>query len=776
MSDKALRLSLSTILGAGIILCLVVGGLSFLRFNRADDHTTSTLTQKANALFTAIEAGARSGRKNAPPPTSTHMSRMFASEATRFEEGLKRILEELGDQPDIRFVAVTDPEGRILAYSDPRYVGSALFSPIDMEELDPSQTAQWRMIDFLTGQAFLVYREFTPLREPMPPLPAQPMMRRGMMRMPPQPDQAEYTGQPEQSEQGEFQGNTGQDTLETPEASAERKDRRFHHGAGGIGLAPVIFVAYDPAPYIKAQTDREHQSLLETAVSTLLGLVALVLLFWRENLNQTRRLLGDTRAFANEVVGSFPDGLVILDTDGKPIYVNSTARRFLGIPDKSARKKTKGTRPGTSHTSTDNADVSDTGEPLAPSTELIGEEGFLSPSGYPALPPVLIDAMKRLERNNFSGSQELPCLDNLLTPIQETEGSQPDAAMASGAPDPAGELSSALENATASESPNAILAEKHANIAGTHMGDPKEVQQRDGRDAVCWFELRGARVNSVQDANLLHNGEKEHLADLLIIRDLTELKNLQHNLRQSEKLAAVGSLAAGVAHEIRNPLSSIKGYASIFARMFSANSPEQEAALAMVREAERLNRAVSDLLSISSSSNLRLVSTNFTELLEHSVLLVNADARKQGVNLDLHLAELPPFALDPDRISQAVLNLLLNALEAMPDGGTLKISLVSRAGDRTGSPQSPSQPQTLQGAEQWAVLSIADSGKGISPADLPQVFDAYFTTKAGGTGLGLATTQKIIQAHSGRIEVQSGPGGTTFVIHLPINRPNEHSN
>ena len=742
MSDKALRLSLSTILGAGIILCLVVGILTLVRFNRADDHTTSTLTQKADALFTAIEAGARSGRRSVPDTASGHMSRMFESEATRFEEGLKGILGELGDQPDIRFVAVTDPEGRILAHSNPRHVGSALFSPLDMEELSPNPTVQWRMIDFPSGQAFLVYREFTPLREPMPPLP-QPSMMRRMMQVQPQPpappEQTEQAGQAGQvegaqqvgrSEQAELRDNPEQGLPEPPETAQDRKDRRFHHGAGGLGLAPVIFVAYDPTPYIKAQTDREHQSLLETAVSTLLGLVALVLLFWRENLSQTRRLLGDTRAFANEVVGSFPDGLVILDTKGKPIYINSTARRFLGIPAQSTRKGHKAGQSGASQAS---------GEPESLTTDLatdlIGEDGFLSPKNYPALPPALKDAMKRLELNNFSGSQELPCMDNLLTPLKEA---MPDAS---------------LSDASA--------------IISAMPGVPGEHTQ-NGRGTVCCFELRGARVRSVQEANLLHDAEKEHIADLLIIRDLTELKNLQQNLRQSEKLAAVGSLAAGVAHEIRNPLSSIKGYASIFARLFAKNSPEQEAALALVREAERLNRAVSDLLSISGSSNLRLVSTGLKELLEHSVLLVNADAQKQGVNVELQLAEVPPCELDPDRISQAILNLLLNALEAMPEGGTLKVSLTSRV-----TSQSAAQKPTPQ---QWARISIADSGKGIAPADLPQIFDAYFTTKAGGTGLGLATTQKIIQAHGGRIEVQSSPNGTAFVINLPINRQSEHSN
>lgn len=762
MSDKALRLSLGTILGAGIILCLVVGGLTFVRLNRAEDNTTATLTQKADALFTAIEAGARSGRRGPGNPMAGRMPRISAGEDARFEEGLRGILEELSDQPDIRFVAVTDPEGRILAHSNPRHVGSALFSPLDMEELHPNQAVQWRMIDFPNGQAFLVYREFTPLRDPPPP-PSPSTMRHP--QPPPHPLARSFPRQqPEEFSDNPVEG------LPAP----ERKERRFHHGAGGIGLAPVIFVAYDPAPFIKAQTDRKHQNLLETAVATLLGLVALVLLFWRENLSQTRRLLGETRAFANEVVGSFPDGLVVLDTKGNPVYINSTARRFLGLDVHSGRPGYKGhsqprpakdqaaldrngqsTVPDTnSATTSASGPATDLSTDLATdlatdlTTDLIGQEGFLSPSAYPDLPPSLKEAMKQLERDNFTGSRELPCLENLLSPLVDF---MPGAKL----PDANSYANLAVESSMESpmESPMKSPGAPDYPIADS------ESEKRD-HGATCCFELRGARVRSVQDGNLLHGAEMEHIADLLIIRDLTELKNLQQNLRQSEKLAAVGSLAAGVAHEIRNPLSSIKGYASIFARLFAADSPEQEAALALGREAERLNRAVSDLLSIASSSNLRMVPTELKKLLEHSILLINADARKQGVKLEPRLDDTPPCDLDPDRISQAMLNLLLNALEAMPDGGTLKVTLTSRTG---------SQQTAQRGSrQQWARISVTDSGKGINPADLPRIFDPYFTTKADGTGLGLATTQKIIQAHGGRIEAQSGPGGATFIVSLPM--------
>ena len=231
-------------------------------------------------------------------------------------------------------------------------------------------------------------------------------------------------------------------------------------------------------------------------------------------------------------------------------------------------------------------------------------------------------------------------------------------------------------------------------------------------------------------------------------------ENLRQNLRQTEKMALVGNLAAGVAHEIRNPLSSIKGYATYFGMRFPEGSEDRKAAGVMVREVERLNRVISELIGLSRPSDVRPVAAPLEDSVAHVLRLIAQDAEKRGVRLVNSLpAALPPARMDPDRLGQALLNICLNALDAMPDGGTLTLGC------------------TVE--KQHLVLSVTDTGQGIAPENLNHIFDPYFTTKGHGTGLGLATVHKIVEALEGEVYVQSRqatadtPGRTTFFIRLP---------
>ena len=216
----------------------------------------------------------------------------------------------------------------------------------------------------------------------------------------------------------------------------------------------------------------------------------------------------------------------------------------------------------------------------------------------------------------------------------------------------------------------------------------------------------------------------------------------------------MGTLAAGVAHEIRNPLSSIKGYATYFGMRFPEGSEDRKAAGVMVREVERLNRVISELIGLSRPSDVRPVAAPLEDSVAHVLRLIAQDAEKRGVRLVNSLpAALPPARMDPDRLGQALLNICLNALDAMPDGGTLTLGC------------------TVE--KQHLVLSVTDTGQGIAPENLNHIFDPYFTTKGHGTGLGLATVHKIVEALEGEVYVQSRqatadtPGRTTFFIRLP---------
>ena len=244
--------------------------------------------------------------------------------------------------------------------------------------------------------------------------------------------------------------------------------------------------------------------------------------------------------------------------------------------------------------------------------------------------------------------------------------------------------------------------------------------------------------------------DSQYVGEMFIFRDLSQIKKLQMEVQQQEKLAAVGNLAAGVAHEVRNPLSSIKGYATYFSGLFEEESTNKKAADIIISEVERLNRVISELLDVAHPSDIQRQDTQLREILESTLELVRQEAKNSGVDLSVSINEnLPLISVDPDRISQALINLYLNAIQAMKDGGTLGIHAKAKPDNVT--------------------VSISDTGCGISPSDLSKIFDPYYTSKSTGTGLGLAIVHKIIEAHGGKIEVDSILGrGTTFKIQLPI--------
>ena len=254
------------------------------------------------------------------------------------------------------------------------------------------------------------------------------------------------------------------------------------------------------------------------------------------------------------------------------------------------------------------------------------------------------------------------------------------------------------------------------------------------------LSVRGAPVETEDEGRI---------GSLLLLRDISERKLLEEEIRRREKLAAVASLAAGVAHEIRNPLSSIKGYATYFGQRFAEGSEDRDAARVMVGEVERLNRVITDLIELARPASLRPRPTDLNTLTDDVLRLIRQDAAARDVVIHLDATPLPQLDIDPDRIRQALLNLCLNALDAMPEGGELAVSLKPVKG--------------------FAVLETRDTGSGIAPAVLPHIFDPYFTTKSRGTGLGLATVHKIIEAHGGHILTTSAAGkGTSFQIFLPL--------
>jgi len=252
-------------------------------------------------------------------------------------------------------------------------------------------------------------------------------------------------------------------------------------------------------------------------------------------------------------------------------------------------------------------------------------------------------------------------------------------------------------------------------------------------------------------AAVLRDDEGGVIGRIALFRDLSELQHLRKEVERSQRLAAVGSLAAGVAHEIRNPLSSLKGFATYFRQRYGGVPEDVKVADIMIQEVDRLNRVITELLEFSRPMELKRKATDLAGLVRHALGTIEGQARERAIAVQSHLPpSIPRAFIDPDRMTQVFLNLFLNALAAMDRGGVLTVGTARQDDD------------TLR-------VSVADTGTGIRKEDLGRVFDPYFTTKPSGTGLGLAIVHRIVEAHGGEIRLESEPGkGTTFTILLPI--------
>ncbi len=237
---------------------------------------------------------------------------------------------------------------------------------------------------------------------------------------------------------------------------------------------------------------------------------------------------------------------------------------------------------------------------------------------------------------------------------------------------------------------------------------------------------------------------------LFLFHDLTEFKAMKDEVDRNRRLAAVGKLAAGVAHEIRNPLSSIKGFATWFFERYEKIPEDREVARIMIREVERLNRAVTQLLEFARPMPVVKKRVNLPEMIAHSLQLIAPDVQKQQISVATRFdTDAVWLNTDPDRVNQILLNLYLNALQAMDPLGRLFVTVADAR------------------REGGIVIEVADTGRGIPPGDVDKIFDPYFTTRPDGTGLGLAMVHRAVEALGGEIRVESTPGeGTHFFIRL----------
>jgi two-component system NtrC family sensor kinase len=238
-------------------------------------------------------------------------------------------------------------------------------------------------------------------------------------------------------------------------------------------------------------------------------------------------------------------------------------------------------------------------------------------------------------------------------------------------------------------------------------------------------------------------------------KTITKLKNTQAELVNTEKLASVGRMAAGVAHEIGNPLTSVLGHTEIlFKKLKHKRLKDGEILLDLVermrKETERINRIIKDLLQFSKPPSVHIEDVEVNQVVHNSVHMLSAEKRFQDITLDLALAEnLPPGRGNSDQLQQVLSNILINAADAMPDGGSI---FVRTAEDK-----------------RWIIIAIKDTGVGIPPSELDKICDPFYTTKSPdkGTGLGLSISLKIIDECGGKMRIESEEGtGSEFVIYL----------
>src|SRR5437588_3751569 len=253
-------------------------------------------------------------------------------------------------------------------------------------------------------------------------------------------------------------------------------------------------------------------------------------------------------------------------------------------------------------------------------------------------------------------------------------------------------------------------------------------------------------VQAIQEAG-------ERIGALVTLRDLDSLESIDTQLRVSERLAALGRITAGVAHEVKNPLNSMRLWLENLKESLSFdgdNSSARQAVQVLDKEIDRLDQVVKRFLDFTRPMDVRLEATQLADLLKEVLEIAKPQLEKSNIQLaQLLPIDVPEVYVDRALLKQAVLNLVLNAAEAMPNGGQLRLVL-SRRGE-------------------MAEITVGDTGKGIPPENQQKIFQLFFTTRPGGSGIGLASTFRIVQLHNGSIDFTSEVGrGTTFRIELPL--------
>jgi two-component system sensor histidine kinase AtoS len=288
--------------------------------------------------------------------------------------------------------------------------------------------------------------------------------------------------------------------------------------------------------------------------------------------------------------------------------------------------------------------------------------------------------------------------------------------------------------------------------------DTLERKQTSSSKEINIYSLTGKRVPIGITTSLLRDQKNTFLGIVVTFKDLEHIKNLEEQMRRADRLAAVGSLAAGIAHEIRNPLGSVKGLVQLLAEDLKEEDQKMAYTKVIVKEVDRLNKVVEELLSFArpddSELEVSFAELNINDVIDQTLLLASHDSKKEKIQIFKEYSDdMPLIMAESKKLQQAFLNLIMNAFSVMEQGGSLRIITEFK----------PDQ--------HIVKATFADTGPGIAPELLSKIFDPFFTAKQGGTGLGLTITHQIISTHKGKIDVQSESGkGAKFIISLPVKK------
>jgi len=288
------------------------------------------------------------------------------------------------------------------------------------------------------------------------------------------------------------------------------------------------------------------------------------------------------------------------------------------------------------------------------------------------------------------------------------------------------------------------LAEVRKSVASPSTQSPRyeiRVRRHDGQEVPVGISFWSLR-----------SGGGEAVGLIGVCQDLSSIKRMEQHVRQADRLATIGRLSANIAHEIRNPLASLSGAIEALVRELPQDPTRDRLVEIVLRESERLNRIIRDFLEYARPAPMAMHDVNLADLLEEVVLLIEHRALPVPLKVVREYGESLPARVDSQQLRQAIWNLCINAVQAMPDGGELRVGARFLPGEAS---------RRLQ-------LWVGDTGYGIADADLPHIFEPFFSTKAEGSGIGLALVYRVAQDHGGHVEVRSAPSaGATFTLTLP---------